>query len=87
MHVYICVCDEIWNYYEENFFESISAGLVFPGMLVVNCSFILLHICHVYGCQNKWIVHMLAASLMKYLLKLKMLQYFGLSNEGFAVVR
>ena len=33
MHVYICVCDETRKYYEEIFFESISSGLVPPGML------------------------------------------------------
>ena len=33
MHVYICVCYETWIYYEEIYFESISSGLVLPGML------------------------------------------------------
>ena len=51
-----------------------------------NVSFILLHICHVYDRQNKQIVYTLAARSMRYLLKLKLLQYFGSSNEGFAVV-
>ena len=43
MHVFICVCDETSRYYEEIFFESLSTGLVLPGMLGEILSFIPLH--------------------------------------------
>ena len=35
---------------------------------------------HVYGCGNRWIVYSLAESSMKFVLKLKMLQYCSLFN-------
>ena len=44
MHVYICVCDEIWKYYEISF-ENIPSGLVLPGMLRV----MFLSYCCVYS--------------------------------------
>ena len=62
------------RFVREHFFRS--TGLL-PGMLRAIIFFILLRIRYVYGRGNKWIVYTLAASSMNYLLKLKMLQYFG----------
>ena len=50
-------------------------------MLRAIFSFVLLRIRHVYDRGNKWIVYTLVANSMKSLLKLKMLQSFGLSNN------
>ena len=60
--------------------KSISSGLVLPGMLGAKFSFILLRIRHVYGYKNNGIVYTLAASPVKYFLKLKLLQNFSLFN-------
>ena len=62
------------------FFESISSGLVLPGMLRAMFLLYRCDIHHVYGCGNQWIVYTLAATPMKHILKLKMLQYFCLFN-------
>ena len=45
-----------------------------------NIFFILFGKRNMYGRGDKWIVYTLAASPMKHLLKLKILQYFRLSN-------
>ena len=84
VHVYICVCDETWKYYDEIFREH-SFRTSASRYVRSNFSFLLLCLRRVYGCGNKWIVYTLAASTIKYLLKLKMLQYFDLPNWGFAV--
>ena len=47
-----------------------------------NGSFILLHIYHLRGRENKWIVYTLAKSPMKYLLKLKIFAIFWIFLIG-----
>ena len=69
------------RFFRENFFRTSTSRYVKS-----HVSFILLHICHVYGCGNRGIVYALAARPMKYLLKLKMLQHFRLFDRGFVVV-
>ena len=80
-HVYICVCDETWKYYEEIFLRVFLQDEYFP-VCWDQCfrSYCCVRVLHVYGRGNKWIVYTLAACSMKYLLKLKMLQYCSLFN-------
>ena len=73
MHVYICVCDETCKYSREIFLGAFPQDSYFP-VCWSNISFILLRMCHVYGCGNSG------------LFILEMLQCFSLFNRGFVVV-